>query len=46
MPPRYAQTNLFPDEFAHLVESAGFKIGEVELIGNRRKALYLKGRKE
>jgi len=44
-PPRYAQTNLSPDKFNSLVESAGFKVEEVQLIGGKTKALYLKGRK-
>jgi len=45
-PPRYAQTNLSPDKFNSLVESAGFKVEEVQLIGDKTKALYLKGRKK
>lgn len=42
-PPRYAQTNLSPDKFNFLVESASFKVEEVQLIGGKTKALYLKG---
>jgi ubiquinone/menaquinone biosynthesis C-methylase UbiE len=45
MPPRYAQTNLSPDEFSSLAESAGFKIERIQLIGEKTKTLYLKGRK-
>jgi len=45
-PPRYAQTNLTPDRFNYLVESAGFKVEQVQLIGDKTKALYLKGRKK
>jgi ABC-2 type transport system ATP-binding protein len=46
MPPRYAQKgSLLPDELGSLVESAGFKVEEVQLIGDQTKALYLKGRK-
>jgi ubiquinone/menaquinone biosynthesis C-methylase UbiE len=45
MPPRYAQTNLSPDEFSSLAEGAGFKIERVQLIGEKTKTLYLKGRK-
>ena len=45
-PPRYAQINLSPGKFNSLVESAGFKVEEVHLIGNKTKALYLKGRKK
>jgi ubiquinone/menaquinone biosynthesis C-methylase UbiE len=46
MPPRYAQKgSLLPDELGSLVESAGFKVEEVQLIGDQTRALYLKGRK-
>lgn len=44
-PPRYFRTNYSPDELGSLVQSAGFNIEEVELIGDRMKALYLRGRK-
>ena len=44
-PPRYAQPNLSPDKFSALVESTGFKVKEVQLIGGNIKALYLLGRK-
>ncbi len=44
-PPRYFRSNYSPDELGSFVESAGFKIEEVELIGDRIKALYLRGRK-
>lgn len=45
-PPRYAQKGfLLPDELSSLVESAGFKVEEVQLIGDQTRALYLKGRK-
>jgi len=37
--------NLSPDELRSLVESAGFKVEVVQLIGENTKALYLKGRK-
>lgn len=43
-PPGYSR-NLSPDELRSLVEGAGFKVEEVQLIGNRTKAIYLKGRK-
>ena len=46
MPPRYAQTNLSPDEFSFLVEGAGFTLEKIQLIGEKTKALYLKGRKK
>jgi ABC-2 type transport system ATP-binding protein len=42
-PPRYAQKGLSPDVLGSLVESAGFKVEEMQLIGDRTKALYLKG---
>lgn len=43
-PPSYHR-NLSPDELCSLVESAGFKVEEVQLMGDKVKALYLKGRK-
>lgn len=45
IPPRYFRNNYSPDELGSLVESAGFKIEIVELIGDRIKALYLRARK-
>jgi ubiquinone/menaquinone biosynthesis C-methylase UbiE len=44
-PPPYSKSKLSPDELRSLVESAGFKVEEVQLIGDRSKAIYLKGRK-
>jgi len=45
-PPRYAQKgSLSPDKLGSLVESAGFEVEEVQLIGDQTRALYLKGRK-
>ena len=46
IPPKYAQTNLSPDQFNSLVENAGFKVEENQLIGGKIKALYLRGRKK
>ena len=43
--PAYSKGNLSPDELCSLVESAGFKVEEVQLMGEKMKALYLKGRK-
>jgi ubiquinone/menaquinone biosynthesis C-methylase UbiE len=43
-PPGYSR-NLSPDELRSLVESAGFKVEEVQLIGDKTKGIYLKGRK-
>lgn len=37
--------NLSPDELSSLVESTGFLVEEVQLIGDKIKGLYLKGRK-
>jgi ubiquinone/menaquinone biosynthesis C-methylase UbiE len=44
IPRRYFR-NLSPDELRSLVESAGFKVEEVQLIGDKTKALYFRGRK-
>jgi ABC-2 type transport system ATP-binding protein len=41
----YFRSNLSPDELCSLVESTGFKVEEVQLIGDKIKGLYLKGRK-
>jgi ubiquinone/menaquinone biosynthesis C-methylase UbiE len=43
--PRRHFRNLSPDELRSLVESAGFKVEEVQLVGDKGKALFLKGRK-
>jgi len=45
MPPRYAQNNLSPDDLASFVENVDFRVEKVQLIGDRTKALYLRGRK-
>jgi ABC-2 type transport system ATP-binding protein len=45
MPPKYAQIDLSPDKFNSLVENAGFKVEENQIIGSKIKALYLRGRK-
>jgi ubiquinone/menaquinone biosynthesis C-methylase UbiE len=41
----YFRGKLSPDELRSLVESAGFKVEEVQLVGDKMKALYLKGKK-
>jgi len=46
IPPRYAQNNLSPDKLASFVENVDFKVEKVQLIGDKTKALYLRGRKE
>ena len=38
-----AKGNLSPDELRSMVESAGFKVEEVQLMGDKTKALYLRG---
>lgn len=43
IPPRHFKTKLSPDEFSSLVEDANFKVEEIQLIGGKTKALYLKG---
>jgi len=43
--PPSSSRNLSPDGLRSMVESAGFKVEEVQLIGDRSKAVYLKGRK-
>ena len=43
-PPRSLR-KLSPNELYSIVESAGFKVEEVQLMGDKIKALYLKGRK-
>ena len=44
-PPAYSKGKLSPDELCSLVESVGFKVEEVQLMGDKTKALYLRGRK-
>jgi len=44
-PPAHSKAKLSPDELCSLVESAGFKVEEVQLMGDKIKALYLRGRK-
>jgi ubiquinone/menaquinone biosynthesis C-methylase UbiE len=44
-PPGYFRSNLSPDDLRSLVGSAGFKVEEVQLIGDKIKAIYLRGRK-
>jgi len=44
-PPAYSKSKLSPDELCSLVESAGFKVEEVQLMGDKIKGLYLRGRK-
>lgn len=45
VPPRYYRT-YSPDELVRLVENGGFKVEEIQLIADKAKALYLKGREK
>jgi ubiquinone/menaquinone biosynthesis C-methylase UbiE len=45
MPPRYARNNLSPGEITSFLENMDFKVEEVQLIGDRIKALYVRARK-
>lgn len=45
MPPRYARNNLSPDELASLVENMDFKVEDVQIMGDKTKALYIRARK-
>jgi len=45
MPPPYGLKNFSPEELERLVTFAGFKVEEIQLLGDAPKALYLKGRK-
>ena len=44
-PPAHAKGKLSPDDLRSLVEGAGFKVEEVQFMGDKVKGLYLKGRK-
>jgi ABC-2 type transport system ATP-binding protein len=44
-PAPYGKGKLSPDELRSMVESTGFEVEEVQLMGNKTKALYLRGRK-
>lgn len=46
MLPRYTRNNLSPDELVSFVENVDFKVEEVQIVGDKTKALYLKGRKK
>jgi ubiquinone/menaquinone biosynthesis C-methylase UbiE len=43
-PPKYFRTNMSQEELRSLVESAGFQV-DIQLLGDKSKAFYLKGRK-
>jgi len=44
--PPYGLRNYSPQELGFFVESVGFKVEGIQLIGYKPKALYLKGRKQ
>ncbi len=46
MPPPHARNKLSPDELVSFVEKADFKVEEVQLLGDKANALYLRGRKQ
>jgi ABC-2 type transport system ATP-binding protein len=46
MPPRHVWNNLSPDELASFVENVDFEVEEVQIIGDKVKALYLRGSKK
>jgi ubiquinone/menaquinone biosynthesis C-methylase UbiE len=46
LPPRRGQNHMSPDELVFLVESAGFKVRNVQLLRDGANALYLKGEKK
>ena len=45
-PPTYGLKNYSPEELYCLVADAGFMMEEVELLGDKPRAIYLKGRKQ
>jgi ubiquinone/menaquinone biosynthesis C-methylase UbiE len=46
MPPRHDRNRLSPEQLVSFVEEVGFRAEEVELLGERTKAIYLRGRKQ
>jgi len=46
IPPRRGQNDMSPDELVLLVQSAGFKVEDVQLLKDGANALYLKGEKK
>jgi ubiquinone/menaquinone biosynthesis C-methylase UbiE len=45
MPPRHGRNDLSPQELTRLVESAGFKVQDVQFLEGGSNALYLRGLK-
>ena len=46
MPPRRGRHRLTPDQLVSLVEEVDFRTEEIQILGDRTKALYLRGRKQ
>jgi ubiquinone/menaquinone biosynthesis C-methylase UbiE len=46
LPPRHGRNDLSPDGLVSLVEGAGFRVEDVQLIEDGSNAVYLRGRKE
>ena len=46
LPPRRGQNDMSPDELVFLVQSAGFRVEDVQLLKDGANALYLKGEKK
>jgi ubiquinone/menaquinone biosynthesis C-methylase UbiE len=45
MPPPHGLKNYAPDELERFIQAAGYRVEEMELIGDRPKGLYLRSRK-
>ena len=45
MPPRHAQNNLSPEKIISFVENVDFIVEEVQTVGDKVKALYLRAKK-
>jgi len=46
LPPRGSHNNLSPFQLTSFVERAQFHVRKIDLIGERTKVLYLRGKKE
>jgi len=46
IPPTYGLKNFSPEELNDLIADAGFIVEEVQILGDKPRALYLKGRKQ
>lgn len=45
MPPPHGLKNYAPDELRRFVQAAGYRVEEMDLIGDRPRGIFLKGRK-